>query len=603
MSFLAPLALLLAAGVAVPLLLHLLKRPTGAQVEFPAARYLLRAEREHSRSLRVRNLLLMLLRVALVLALALAAARPLVRGIMAGHPATAVAIVLDNSLSTTAVAHGATTFSRLRDAARALLLEAGSSDRLWLVTADGQLRNGTRDVLLAALGRVTPLDAGGDLPLAVRRATAAVQGSDLDARMIAIATDGQRTAWRRAAHVSVPAAAWIPADSPAPSRGVTAVDAVPLRWTPRGALTIHVVAPESTGYRVQLGTRTIARGIAQSSSDVVVRAVAPDRGWLGGRVEVAPDDFTGDDARSFAMWAGAPPAVLVDGSAGSFVTTAVATLVADGRATAGTQLRVASPDVLAALPALVVPPADPLHVGQANRGLVRLGIPWRFGALEREATVIRGGVLSGIPVDARYRLVAVSGALRSDTLATAGGAPWAVAGAGWVLLASPLDPSFTQLPVRAAFLPWMAGVLGERLAAPAGESATPLHAEPGAAITLPDGIDGLESADGARRSTLTLPTRAPAERGVWFLMRAGRRVGALVVEPDAAELDLTPLAAADFASRLGERNVQVSRSAAEWRRDAFAAGSRGSAVTPLLILAVLLLGAEALIVRSSRSAA
>jgi hypothetical protein len=63
MNFLAPLALVLAAASAVPLVLHLLRRRTGEKVDFPAIRYLLRAEREHSRQLKLRNLLLMLPRV------------------------------------------------------------------------------------------------------------------------------------------------------------------------------------------------------------------------------------------------------------------------------------------------------------------------------------------------------------------------------------------------------------------------------------------------------------------------------------------------------------------------------------------------------------
>ena len=68
MGFLAPLWLLAGAAAAVPLLIHLMRRRIGARIEFPAVRYLVRAEREHSRDLRLRNLLLMLLRVAAVLA-------------------------------------------------------------------------------------------------------------------------------------------------------------------------------------------------------------------------------------------------------------------------------------------------------------------------------------------------------------------------------------------------------------------------------------------------------------------------------------------------------------------------------------------------------
>ena len=63
MSFLAPWFLMLGGAALVPLLIHLLRRKIGLHVEFPAARYLARAEREHSRTLRMRNLLLMLLRV------------------------------------------------------------------------------------------------------------------------------------------------------------------------------------------------------------------------------------------------------------------------------------------------------------------------------------------------------------------------------------------------------------------------------------------------------------------------------------------------------------------------------------------------------------
>jgi hypothetical protein len=107
MNFLAPFALALAGAATVPLLLHLLRRKLGEKIDFPAVRYLLRAEKEHSRQLKLRNLLLMLLRVLAVLALAFAAARPVGRLIGTGHAPTALAIVLDNSLSTSAVVNGA----------------------------------------------------------------------------------------------------------------------------------------------------------------------------------------------------------------------------------------------------------------------------------------------------------------------------------------------------------------------------------------------------------------------------------------------------------------------------------------------------------------
>src|SRR5687767_149056 len=76
-SFLAPIWLVLTAAVAVPLFLHLLRRRIEIRREFPAARYLLRAEKENVRRLKLRNMLLMLLRTLALLFLALAAARPI----------------------------------------------------------------------------------------------------------------------------------------------------------------------------------------------------------------------------------------------------------------------------------------------------------------------------------------------------------------------------------------------------------------------------------------------------------------------------------------------------------------------------------------------
>src|SRR3954465_15132462 len=77
MSFLSPLLLLLGVAAAVPLLIHLLRRRIGVRIDFPALRYLLRAEQENRRTMRLRNLLLMFVRVAAVLLLSIAAARPI----------------------------------------------------------------------------------------------------------------------------------------------------------------------------------------------------------------------------------------------------------------------------------------------------------------------------------------------------------------------------------------------------------------------------------------------------------------------------------------------------------------------------------------------
>jgi hypothetical protein len=599
MSFLAPLFLALGALAGVPLLLHLMRRNIATRVDFPAARYLLRAEAEHSRSLRLRNLLLMLLRVLLVLVLALAAARPFLPGLGVGHGPTAVAIVLDNSLSTTAVVGGRAVFDRLREAARQLIAASTPEDRLWLVTSDGRVRGGSRDALLAEVSRIAPAEGAGDLALALARAASTVQGTTLPARSIAVATDGQRTSWSSAARITSPVALLVPSGNPPTNRAVLSAAADPARWTPRGSVVARVDTRDSVGYRIMLGDRTLSRGATGRDEPIVLRASPPERGWQAGRVELEPDDFPADDARYFTMWIGPPPAVVADASAGPFAATAVSTLVSDGRATPGGTIRVASADAVSSLPALITPPADAVRLGAANRELERLGVPWRFGPLRRNPVVARGGRLENIAVTERYGLVR-AGVAPADTLATAGAEPWIVAGPGYVLIASRLDPAATQLPVRAPFVPWLADVLAVRLAAPTGDVGVPIQALPSGPIRLPAGTETLESSGGSRRSVTAELMEAPEERGVWFVLRGGRRVGAVVVNapPEESALDRWP--APVLAARLGGASARAATTNSGWVGDTFAAGSTRPAATPLLVLALLLLAAEALAVRTSR---
>lgn len=600
MNFLAPLYLLLGAAALVPLLLHLLRRNIVTRIDFPAARYLQRAEQEHSRSLRLRNLLLMLLRVLLVLALAIAAAKPFIAGMGVGHGPTAVAIVLDNSLSTTAMTSGAPVFARLRDAARAVLTASAAGDRLWLVTADGHVRGGTREALLAELARTNPIEDAGDLPLALRRAAAAVQGSALPARVVAVATDGQRSAWASAARIDVPVSVLVPSGNPPVNRGVLAVDAEPARWTPRGNVSARIDAADSVDYRVLLGARTLARGAVGRGEPVQLRVGPPERGWQALRVELQPDDYAADDSRSAAVWLGPPPAITVDPSAGEFAATAGSTLVSDGRATLGGAVRIASADAVSALPALITPPSDAVRLGAANRALERLGIPWKFAALETSPAIVRGPRLDGVNTSARYRLVR-AGTAPSDTIAIAAGEPWIVAGTGYVLIASRLDPAWTSLPVRAAFVPWLAEMIGLRLGAPAGDVGAPILARPNATIRVPNGADALESPSGSRRAIASEQISAPAERGVWFVLRGARRVGAVVVNAPAEESALARHSAEALASRLAGARARATSSATSWARDTWAAGTRRPADTPLLVLALLLIAAEAIALRSTRS--
>ena len=93
------------------------------------------------------------------------------------------------------------------------------------------------------------------------------------------------------------------------------------------------------------------------------------------------------------------------------------------------------------------------------------------------------------------------------------------------------------------------------------------------------------------------------ERGVWFVLRGARRIGAIVVNAPAEESSLARVSADVLAPRLAGARARATQRADTWVRDTFAAGTRRPAVTPLLMLALLLLAAEAVAVRTTRSTA
>lgn len=603
MSFLAPLWIALAGAVAVPLLLHLMRRRLGTRVEFPAARYLARAEREHSRQLRIRNLLLMLLRVLAVLAVALAAARPVTRWLGGGHGPTAIALVLDNSLSTSVVVDGRPLLDDLKAAADELLRQARSDDRLWLVTADGVARPGTAAALRERLAEVGPIAGAGDLRTAVARAAGAVRGAGLAARRVALLTDGQRTAWPEAARLSdVEVLLYQPKAGPPPNRAVLAADARPERWTPRGAVVARVASHDSVAWRIAIGDRTLARGTAAPGGEVVLRAAPPERGWLAGTIELEPDELRADDARHFALWVGATPQLAIAEGAGPFARSAAEVLAGSGRVAIGQGVGVLPADELTAggLPALVIAPTDPVRAGAADRALARAGIPWRLGPVMRgnaTARFVRGSPADSATVLWRHRLRPQAGAV-ADTLATVGGEPWVVAGPGYVLVASPLVPEASSLPLRAAFVPWLAHVVTTRLV---GEPGRRLEAAAGERLPAPTWADALESPAGAR-TPISGALAAPAAPGVYFLTRGGRRVGALVVNAPASESDLRRLEPRALADRLGARRVHLASDRAGWAALPFRGAPGRSLVPALLALALGVLLIEALAVRGARAA-
>jgi hypothetical protein len=590
-SFLSPVFLAFGLAAAIPLLLHLLRRRVGTRMDFPAVRYLLRAEQENRRTMRLRNLLLMLLRVAIVLMLSIAAARPIGRMIGAGHSPAAIAILIDNSMSSGVVVEGRSMLDRFKSAAIDVVRTVEPTDNVWLVSADGAVAGGSAAAIRDAIASLTPSSADTDLPAATRRAVGLARAAPQANRSVIVFSDAQRVSWSSGvAAEGVKTVIWSPSAKTPDNHSISFVEARPVRWSPRGEVALRVSGKDSLTYRVTLAGRTFARGTAAPGVETVIHAAPPERGWLGGSVDLAPDELAADDIRYFATWIGPAPSVYATVGAGEFVNAALDALRASSRIVPGRAIAVGPAEEIAALPALITAPSDPVRLGAANRALERLGVPWRFGARRAQAVDVTIVGLGRVPVTERYELQSQSGAT-ADTIGAIGGAPWAVAGSKYVLLASPLAAPATALPVQAGFVPWLSETVSERLS---GETGLVVDAAPGTWVRKPAGVDQLERPDG---STVAVADslRVPVSPGVYFFVTAGRRTGAIVVNPPARESQLDRMTAAELQQIIPGATVIDDGDSMQLSSAAFSAASTRSLLPAVLIGTLLVLLLETLL--------
>jgi aerotolerance regulator-like protein len=618
MIFLQPLALVLLAAAFVPPLLHLFQRRRPPAREFPAVRYLRATEREAQRTIRLQHLLLLLLRVAAVALVALAAARPVVPARLgAGHEPTAAVLVLDNSLSSGAVSGGVRALDDLAARARETLRAAGSADELWLIEADGVARRGTAAALLAAVDAATPQPERLDLSAAVAAAARLVRGSGLASGEIHVLSDLQRTAFgvSDSAAAGVSLLVYHPVADPPPNRAVVSVRATPATWlSGRGAVAVAVggapspAADAKVPVAVSVAGRFQARTLVAPGEVTLVDAAAPGPGWVAGEASLEPDELRADDARPFAVRV-VPPAAVAAAPAsvlGVFLSGALAALEQAGQVRPGTgadAVRVGFGAIAAGGAAVVLPPADPVGLGPANRALAAAGVPWRFGPrVEREDTLAAPRVreLSGIGVLRRYRLESVPGVATGagSVLARAGEDPWLVRAGRVVVVGSRFVPEETALPLSGRFVPFVSALVN-RLAR--GDEGM-LDAAPGAGVTLPDGVTALVPAGSGRpsaRDALPVPpggaVTAPATPGVYLMVAAGDTVGALVVAPDPRESDLRRATASDLAALFPGARIEEAASPRAYAAARFSGAGRSELTGWLLAAALLVLVAEGLL--------
>ena len=583
-GFLQPLALVGLVLGAIPPLLHLLGRRRPPTVVFPAIQYLTATEREHSRRLKLRNLLLMLLRVAVIVLLVLAAARPVIRvGGGSSHPPTSLGLVLDNSLSSSAVVAGQRTLDVLKERARAVIEQATEDDRLWLVLADAIPQRVSRVDALALIDSIGAWPVRLDLGEAGRVAARVVSEAGLPHEEVVVLSDLQASALSAGEAPDVPILVLEPPPPPG-NLGVDSAIADPLIWSPGGAVVASLggLGEDPRAVQLLLRDRAVARAVGVAGDQIVLTGRGLGGGWTRAAVQLDPDELRADDQWWLSVRLGNPAAIHVEPGAGRFVQEAVRVLVQGGLAEEGDGVTVT--DRLFAGVTVLLPPSDRSLVGATNRALESRGVSTRFGDLLEGEWVLEGGVgpIAGIPVYRRHRLRG-----NGSVLATVAGEPWLVRDGDVIAVGSRLEDTWTALPVSAAFVPFLDFLLNRA----AATQTWIVRGTPGVMVPIPSPVATIDLPAGSMPIPADRRIVGPMATGVYFLLsETGDTVGALEVNHDPRESRLVPATRAQTRAAFGSQSAILSERAFE--RELFGGARRADLAGVLLVAALLAALAE-----------
>jgi hypothetical protein len=199
MSFLYPAFLIGAVAIAVPIVLHLLRREVAPEVPFTAVRLLQRSPVERVHRRRLRDLLLLAARVIALVLLAASFARPYLQG---AAPARVRLVAIDRSYSM----GGPDRFDRARSMARSAIEDATAGERVALMAFDDRAEvlaePGGKAEARAALEGVRP-GFGGTRYRAVFDKALEVAGGAIG--HLVLITDLQSSGWERDVSAALPA--------------------------------------------------------------------------------------------------------------------------------------------------------------------------------------------------------------------------------------------------------------------------------------------------------------------------------------------------------------------------------------------------------------
>ncbi|MEK6711996.1 MAG: BatA domain-containing protein [Nitrospinota bacterium] len=325
--------------VALPILIHLLRRRLVRRYKLPTFEFLLRTQRRLTTRSRLRNWILLALRISAVAAVVLLSARPLLR--MAGGESGSawsplhLVIVLDNSGSMAYRASGGTRLEVARRAAERLVRDLSSSDMATVLATVGGEEAApvqSREQALARVASIRQTDAAGDPARAIRLALESLT-VPADRRTVMVFSDFAKGDWEK---VRVQGLRRLTPHTQlqmvrvAPEAGIddVAIAGLTLRpWPPRAGAPFSVAVrvvnrsnakKEKVQVTLYLGQEQAATAELSlepwADGGASFRVRAPEKGLLLGRVELGPDPLEITNRRYFAASMGQQMrALLVDG--------------------------------------------------------------------------------------------------------------------------------------------------------------------------------------------------------------------------------------------------------------------------------------------------